>query len=148
MSIGETAMNSVTTAMMMQTSPAVQLWMGWMVFIFLCAIFFTRNHPQANRTLLAVIATVAGAYIIWTMTLNIHLFGLVHIFVWGPLAIYLWNSVLSKTARRHDGDPNIGQYYTVKYKMFFYWVCLLFATIIISLVFDIRDILLVMTGTK
>lgn len=140
-------MSDILTTLMTQTSPLVQLWMGWMAIIFLLALLFV-HQSQAQRTLLAMLGTIAGVYVIWIMSSNVHLFGIVHLLIWGPLAVYLWLSVLSKTARRHDGDSDISRYYTVKYKAFFYWVCLLFGTIIISLIFDMRDIMLVMTGQK
>ena len=135
-------------AMLLQTTPLVKMWMYWMAFIFMLALVFVKNHAQAQRTLLALIGTVFGGYIIWTMTENIHLLGIVHLFIWLPLAVYLWLSTLSKTARNHDGKADIDQYYTIKYKAFFCWVCLLFGTILASLVFDLRDIMLVMTGQK
>lgn len=141
-------MDDFTNAMMMQTTPLVQLWMGWMVTVFLAALLFIRNHKQAKYTLLALIGTAFGGYILWTMTKNIHLLGIVHIIIWGPLAIYLWQSILSKRARRHDGAPDMAIYQTLKFKTFFYWVCLLFITLTISLIFDLRDIVLVMTGQK
>ena len=141
-------MNTLMDAMLLQTTPLVKMWMYWMAFIFMLALVFVKNHAQAQRTLLALIGTVFGGYIIWTMTENIHLLGIVHLFIWLPLAVYLWISTLSKTARNHDGKADIDQYYTIKYKAFFYWVCLLFGTILASLVFDLRDIMLVMTGQK
>lgn len=141
-------MNKLMDAMLLQTTPLVKMWMYWMAFIFMLALVFVKNHAQAQRTLLALIGTVFGGYIIWTMTENIHLLGIVHLFIWLPLAVYLWLSTLSKTARNHDGKADIDQYYTIKYKAFFYWVCLLFGTILASLVFDLRDIMLVMTGQK
>lgn len=141
-------MNTLMDAMLLQTTPLVKMWMYWMAFIFMLALVFVKNHAQAQRTLLALIGTVFGGYIIWTMTENIHLLGIVHLFIWLPLAVYLWLSTLSKTARNHDGKADIDQYYTIKYKAFFYWVCLLFGTILASLVFDLRDIMLVMTGQK
>ncbi len=141
-------MTDILTALTTQTSPAVQLWMGWMALVFLMALIFVRNHIQAQRTVLAMIGTIGGAYIIWFASENVHLFGIIHILIWGPLAVYLWISMLSKKARRHDGDPDISRYRTVKYKAFFYWVCLLFGTIVVSLIFDLRDIILVMADQK
>ena len=141
-------MSDLMNAMQSQTTPLVQLWMMWMVLIFLASLLFIRSHPQAQRALLALIGTAFGGYIIWTMSGNVHLLGIIHIILWGPLAIYLWISVLSAKARRHDGVSDISQFYTLKYKAFFFWACLLFGTIIISLLFDVRDILLVMTGQK
>ncbi len=141
-------MSDLMNALQSQTTPVVQIWMRWMAVMFLLALVFVKNHAQARRTLLALIGTVSGGYILWTMTENVHLLGIVHILIWFPLAVYLWITTLSKTARNHDDKADIDQYYTIKYKAFFYWVCLLFGTIVVCLVFDLRDIMLVMTGQK
>jgi len=79
----------------------------------------------------------------WAITKNIHLFGIPHLIVWTPLAIYLWKSTLSPAARA--ATPLISGAYS---KAHLVWVALLFVTIIISLVFDVRDVFLVMTGAK
>ena len=141
-------MTDLINALQTQTSPAVKLWVSWIIFIFLAGLLFARQHIQAQRALLAFIATAFLGYIFWTMTGNIHLLGLSHIFIWLPLAVYVWTTLLSKRARKHDGEADTAKYKTLKYRVFFAWVCLLFATIIISLVFDIRDIALVMSGAK
>lgn len=141
-------MDDLLNALMTQTSPIVQLWMNWMAIIFLASLFFVRSRPQARRALMALIATAIGGYTLWAVTGNVHLLGIVHLLIWLPLAIYFWKTMLSKTARNHDGEANTAKYHTLKYKAFFYWGCLLFMTIVISLIFDARDIFLVMTGNK
>ncbi len=141
-------MTDLLYALQSQTSPVVQLWMSWMIFIFLAGVLFARQHPQARRALLALTATAFLGYIFWTMTGNVHLLGLSHILIWLPLAIYLWKTTLSKQARKHDGESDTAKYKTLTYRAFFLWVCLLFVTIVVSLVFDLRDIALVMAGGK
>ena len=128
----------MNAALMAETSPAVQIWMNWMMLVFLASVFFLKNHRVARWVLITIVATMIGAILIWMMTKNVHLFGIAHLILWAPLAIYLWKTVLSKQAK-----TNMKQY-----RVFFIWVCLLFATILISLVFDVRDIYLVMTGQK
>jgi len=128
-------MEGFQQAMEAGTSPAVKIWMNWMTIIFLAAIPFAIKHVQARWAVLALVLTGIGAVIVWTQTQNVHLLGIVHLVVWLPLAIYLWRSVLSQPEKK-------------QFRFFFTWAVLIFATICISLVFDVRDIYLVLTGAK
>jgi len=125
-------------SMDVETNMATKIWMNWMGLVFLVSVFFMWRRMPARITFLAMLATVASVLYIWTLTKNVHLFGVAHLLIWFPLAIYLWFSVLSKKSRDRYQDQ----------RAFFIWVCLLFATIIISLVFDVRDIYLVMMDAK
>ena len=128
----------MNAALNAETTQIVKYWMNWMMAVFFASILFVWKHRQARWVLAAILATMVGAVIVWSMTKNVHLFGIVHLVLWAPLAVYLWHTVLSAPAR-----PN-----TSPHRVFFIWICLLFATILISLVFDVRDIYLVMTGAK
>ncbi len=125
----------IMAAMEVGTSGAVKLWMNWMGLIFIAALLFVRKHKAARWALLTMVATIICVSVIWFQTQNIHLFGIAHLLFWAPLALYLWNVVLSKTDNK-------------EHKLFYVWAVLLFATIIISLIFDVRDIYLVMTGGR
>ncbi len=131
-------MEDFNAAMQAGTSPAVQMWMNWMMVIFLASVLFVWRHTPARVVLGAFFLTGLAGLAIWGMTGNIHLLGIAHLVIWLPLAVYLWKKVLSRktrsTLRRH--------------KAFFVWVCLVFATIAISLMFDVRDLFLVFTGAK
>lgn len=131
-------MDELQAAMEAGTSPAVQLWMNWMLAIFALSILFVWKHIQARWALGTLILTGICGYFLWTMTKNVHLLGIVHLILWTPMAYYLWHSVLSKKSRP----------YMREYKFFFLWAAVLFATIVISLLFDVRDIYLVLTGAK
>jgi len=126
-----------------ETSDVVRLWMNWMMLIFFASLTFIAKFKPARVTFIAIIVTVFFALITWMLTKNIHLFGVPHLIVWTPLAWYLWSSVLSTDAR-----IKIQAMTGVYSKVYFVWVCLLFVTIIVSLVFDVRDVFLVMTGVK
>ena len=128
----------MNAALNAETTQIVKFWMNWMMAVFFVSILFVWKHRPARWVLAAILATMVGAMIIWAMTKNVHLFGIVHLILWGPLAVYLWRRVLSGTARAEAGMN----------KFYFVWISLLFATILISLVFDVRDIYLVMTGAK
>ena len=121
----------------------VRLWMRWMMLIFFASIAFMVKFKPARWAFITVLATVALGLATWAITKNIHLFGLPHLIVWTPLAIYLWKSTLSPAARA-AAPLSAGAYS----KAHLIWATLLFITIIISLVFDVRDLYLVMTGVK
>ena len=125
-------------ALMSETTPAVQLWMNWMGLVLLASVIFMWKYRPARWVFAAMIATFICVMVIWKLTENVHLFGIAHLLFWTPLAIYLWKTVLSPVARTD----------TRAYRIFFIWVILLVATIVISLVFDVRDIYLVFTGQK
>lgn len=136
-------MEEFNAAMMAGTSETVKVWMNWMSTVFLASLIFVWKFKAARFTFLALLLTGVGAVIVWTLTKNIHLLGIVHLVVWFPLAVYLWKTVLSKPTRS-ELSPNP----TLYSRAFFIWVILLFATIVISLLFDVRDIYLVLTGAK
>jgi len=126
-----------------ETSNAVRLWMNWMMLIFFASLAFVIKFKPARWVFACIVATIALAIATWAITKNIHLFGIPHLIVWTPLALYLWKSTLSPSARSAAG-PLAGAYS----KAHMVWVSLLFVTILISLVFDVRDVYLVMTGAK
>ena len=126
-----------------ETSDIVRLWMNWMMLIFISSLAFVAKFKAARWTFLAIIGTIVLALITWAVSKNIHLFGIPHLIIWTPLAVYLWKSTLSPTARLDR--PAIQGVYS---KAHIVWVCLLFVTILISLVFDVRDVFLVVSGVK
>jgi len=117
------------------TTPAVKMWMNWMMIIFLLSIVFVWKHKAARYVLGVIIISMPLAIIIFSVTKSPHLIGIAHIIVWSPLAILL----VLKEIRNSD----------FKFKSAYgIWLVLLIATIAVSLVFDVRDITLVMLGLK
>ncbi len=135
-------MKEMFAAVNAQTSRAVKLWLNWMTFIFGSSVFFIWTHVPARWVLFCMIAPLLVAAIVFRVTKNVWLIGIGHFFFWIPLAIYLSRSVLSFDARGrgslalHLSDP------------FFTWVALIVLTIGISIIFDFRDLLLVIMGKK
>ncbi len=115
----------------------VQIWMNWLIVVFLGSIFFIRSHREARWTLAVMLFTVPTVLLIFALFTNIHLFGLSHILLWLPLSVYFvvqWR------------NPE-----NVKYRSFNTFsvcACMLLSTITISLIFDFRDIFLVIGGYK
>ena len=71
----------------------------------------------------------------FALTGTVHLLGITHLILWTPLLVYL-----VKNEMRTDGFRA-----TTPYGV---WVLLLVATIVTSLVFDVRDVTLVALGQK
>lgn len=134
--MGET-LNEMNAALDAGMSQVVKLWVNWMMLTFIVAIPLAFKYVQARWAVLALLLTGLGAIIVWKLTQNVHLFGIVHFVVWLPLAIYLWKTVLSKSARSKS-QP----------RLLLIWACIIVATISVSLVFDARDIFLISTGAK
>lgn len=130
--------SAINKAMGEETTTLVQLWMGWMGFIFLVSVFFAWRYNPARLVFVAMLGTMAAVLYIWSLTKNVHLFGVAHILIWFPLALLLWDSVLSKKSRARYQD----------HQPFFIWIVLVCLTIIVSLMFDARDIYLVMHDSK
>jgi len=124
-------------------TPAVKIWVNWMMIVFFASIIFIWKYWTARWALIAILITLPIGVLIFQQTQNIHLIGIAHIIAWLPLAVYIWKTTLSKTAKASAPDNP-----SLYHRAFFFWACLLFATIVISLLFDVRDIFLVLTGGK
>jgi len=135
--------DAIMSAMQSETTPIVQIWMNWMVLTFLASLIFIAKYKTARWAFAVIIGTMILASIVWITTGNVHLFALPHLVLWTPLAVYLWRTSFSRSARINQ-MPVTGLYG----KAHSLWVDLLFITICISLVFDARDVYLVMTGGK
>ena len=131
-------LKDISASMNADTTLIVKVWMTWMSVVFLASLYFVRKFLPARLALMVMMATIAAVLYIWHLTKNIHLFGVAHILFWFPLAVYLLSGVVSKKGRE--------TYKTER--PFFIWICLLLATIVISLIFDVRDLYLVMMGVK
>lgn len=130
--------HDINASMAVETTLLVKIWMNWMALVFFASIFFLWKRKPARLVFGAMLATMAAVLYIWHLTKNVHLFGVAHILIWLPLAAYLWGAVLSRRGREtYKQDRN-----------FYVWIWLLVTTIIVSLIFDVRDIYLVMMDQK
>ena len=115
-------------------NPLVGIWLKWMMFIAFASILFIWKRVPARYVLGSMFLIFPIGLLIFKLTGNVNLIGLAHILVWGPLAAYLCKVIRSKSF-------NFKSFYGV-------WLVLFEITIIISLLFDVRDVFLVMTGVK
>ena len=128
-------MQEMMNAIEASSTPAVTMWINWMMVVFLLSIVFVWKHKPARLVLVAIILTGPLGFLVWSLTGKVHLIGIAHLLLWAPLAIYLYLRVISLE------EFKIKSAYGV-------WVCLLMTTILISLIFDVRDIFLVLSGAK
>lgn len=135
--------DAVNAAMSAETNGATKIWMNWMMVMFLSSLVFIAKFKTARWAIATILGTFLLAAIVWRLTHNVHLFAIPHIILWPWLALYLWRSTLSRRAKMINPYPD-----NLYSKAHMLWASLLFATIIISLVFDVRDVFLVMTGGK
>jgi len=122
-------------AQMMSTPQLVQIWMGWMTVIFFSSVFFLKSHKAARYALASMLLVMPLAFVIFYFSKTVHLIGIAHLILWGPLLIYLFKNEIKLDQLKLKSPYGI-------------WVSLLALTITVSLVFDIRDIYLVITDNK
>lgn len=122
---------------MAELSPAVQIWTNWMMLVFMASVFFLRHHREARLALAAFVGTMVFAMCTFLVWRNVHLFALAHIVFWSPLLTYMVR------CRLNDQHSDLE-----KSKAFLVWSFALMVTMSVSLVFDVRDVYLVVTGVK
>ncbi len=127
--------NEINTAMLAETTPIVQIWMNWMVGLFFASIIFIWHKKSARFVLATILLTLVFAAVIFYFTKNVHLFSVPHLVLWAPLAIYLIKTEFRKPDFKYLSIYGI-------------YLTLLVATIAVSLVFDIRDLILISMGMK
>ena len=128
-------MQEMMRAIEADTTLSVQLWMGWMVLAFTLSLVFVRRKVGARYALAAAVLGGICAFIIFYLTADPWLLGISHILFWMPLLWILYRVEFSK--------PEF--HWKTLYGI---WLVLLVATIVISLVFDFRDVALVFMGGR
>ena len=128
-------MQEMTLAVNAATTPIIQFWMNWIMLAFLFSLLFVWRHPPARIVLAAFVLSAIAGWAIFQITKNVWLLGLSHLLFWGPLAHYLWFKVVKQPSFKKRSPYGI-------------WVIILLITIVISLLFDIRDITLTLFGLK
>ena len=138
----------LNTAVAGEITDVVRYWMRWMMFIFILSLAFVKRYKAARWTFISIIGTVICGVIIWILSKSIHLIGIAHLIVWTPLAIYFWKTTLSPRAESTSAAAQNINKQGLYHKSYMLWSVLIFVTILISLVFDVRDVFLVATGVK
>jgi CDP-diglyceride synthetase len=126
--------NSMNAQMANLPNP-VQMWMNWMMLMFLCSILFVWKYKTARWVLASFLLSMPLAMFVYYLTNTVHLLGIVHIIIWLPLLIFIYRVDLKSESFKKMSPYGI-------------WTLLLASTIVISLAFDVRDIYLVSIGNK
>jgi len=126
--------NSMNTQMAILPN-LVQIWMNWMMFIFLSSIFFVWKYKTARWVLVSFFLTMLLGILVYYLTNTVHLLGIPHIIIWLPLLIFLYRLDFKSESFKKASPYGV-------------WVILLATTIVVSLIFDVRDIFLVSIGSK
>ena len=126
-------MEEMEIAINATTSDVVKIWMNWMMIIFLSSLIFAYKHVSARFIFISLFVAMPIAILIFNITKSPYLVGASHIIVWLPLAIYLIKVEI------------IGKIEKLK-SVYGVYLILLLATIAISLFFDIRSSLALLTA--
>lgn len=126
--------NSMNIQMASLATP-VHIWMNWMMLIFFSSILFIWKNPTARWAFASILLSMPLAMLVFYLTNTVHLLGIVHIIIWLPLLILLYRVDFKSESFRKASPYGV-------------WVILLATTIAISLIFDVRDIILVLIGQK
>jgi len=117
------------------TTPAIKIWLYWIIIIFSSSVIFVWKYKSARIVLAALVVTLAFVILVFSISNSAHLIGIAHIAVWGPLAFYIIKSDLMHSSFQYRSPYGV-------------WIILLLGTIAVSIVFDVRDITLVFLGKK
>jgi len=124
-------MEEMDAAINAATSPAVKIWMNWMIVIFLASLCFVWKHKTAWVVVATLLLSLPIALYIFEQTQSVPLIGLAHIALWPFLAVFLYIKELKGKTEKFKTPYGI-------------YLVLLLTTIAISLYFDIRDAMLIL----
>lgn len=106
-------------------SMPMQLWLNWMMLVVIIMPIFFFRRPQGRIAILCSILLIATAIPTTRIVGMSNFLSLLHLIIWTPLLIYFSHQL------RHQRIP-------IK-SVFGIWSLTMITTLIISLVFDIRD---------
>jgi hypothetical protein len=130
----ETMMAEMNQQMLL-ISPGVQLWMNWMMICLGLSVLFAYKYNSARYIMGGFLLTIPAAMVIFYLFGSVHLFGIPHLLIWTPLVWFVYRADI-KTNR-------------IKAKSVYgVWLRLAVLTMSISLVFDFRDVVLIILGAN
>ncbi|PKP68118.1 MAG: hypothetical protein CVT83_06585 [Alphaproteobacteria bacterium HGW-Alphaproteobacteria-5] len=109
----------------------VEAWVNFMGIVFFLAIPFAFSRAEARWALVVMALSLPAMMWLYATVGFVRLLGIVHVVLWTPFAIYLWRQRSTWRVRE-----------TLAGK----WTALLFATVLVSLVFDYLDVIRYMLG--
>ncbi len=121
--------------LLVEQNPLIGYWSNWMMIVMVSSLFFSWHHKSARVVLLSLPVLMFLAWLVFYQSSDVHLIGVSHLMLWPFLCYYL----IKKEILRKGFQ---------KKSLYGVWVILLVLTMLISLVFDIRDVALVIMGLK
>lgn len=126
-------MNNLPKAVQSQISKPVMIWANFMGLVLVAgSAIFMFSHSAALLIFIATMAAFAISFVLFQIRPNIYVIGIPQIILWGPLLVYLYRIEFA------GGGADFSQWFTV-------WLGVASATMIISILFDLRDLYLVIT---
>ena len=116
-----------------EATPWVGVWMNWMMLVFALSLVFVWKKKAARYVVLAFALTMPIALFVFGKTGEVDLIGIAHIIVWTPLAYFLVQKEIRSKKFKAKSCYGV-------------WLLLLVATIVISLIFDVKDVAEVLMG--
>ena len=128
-------MKRMLEAVQAETTPAVRAWLNFMTLVLVVGgAVFMFSHTTALMVFLSAIASLVAAIFLFGLFQNIYVLGATHIPLWGPLVAYI-------LATEFAGGADFTQPYIV-------WLATASLVMVISLIFDLRDLYLVLTAGR
>ena len=122
-------------AVLTETKPAVIIWLNFMSLVLVGGgAVFMFDHTAALLIFISAILSLVAAIVLFGKFQNIYVLGATHIPLWGPLVAFI-------AATEFAGGADFSQPYTL-------WLALASLVMVVSLVFDARDLYLVVTSGR
>lgn len=128
-------MKQMMQAVKAETPAWVGVWLNFMTLVLVGgSAVFMFNHTLALLVFLSAIASLVAAILLYRRFQNIYVLGVTHIPLWGPLVAYI-------LATNFMGNTDFSEPYAV-------WLATATLVMSVSLVFDVRDLFLVLTAGR
>lgn len=128
-------MKRMMQAVQAQTTPLVRAWLNFMTLVLVVGgALFMFSHTTALLVFLSALASLVGAIFLFGKFQNIYVLGATHIPLWGPLVTYI-------VATEFAPGADFSEAYTL-------WLTAATLVMAVSLVFDMRDLYLVLTAGR
>jgi len=114
-------------------SPLVLLRTTWIRFILIASIVFIRRGKAARYVFLSIILQFLVVIVAFHVTQNVHLIGIAHLLFWPPIIYYILK--FERKSEKFEFSSIYG-----------IWIGLLITTMSVSLIFDIREVILFSMG--
>lgn len=126
-------MRNLPKAVQAEASKSVMIWLNYMALLLLVgSALFMFSYTTALIVFLATVISGIGAFALFQFYPNIYVVGIPQLVFWSPLLVYIYAKEFA------GGTADFSQPFII-------WLMIASLTMLISLLFDIRDLYLVAT---